>query len=147
MPASAISKAVMQLLWIGGGPELRPWREGLGPQVELAQSEADLDGRPYAIAGSGDGALTGLGLAARLTAAHLIVAGCPPLPADAPVTDCAVTAFAVIGDDLGIARACGWSKATSSAFGLRLLPGPDAWQDPGEITLLTVKEELKVWPA
>jgi surfactin synthase thioesterase subunit len=162
MPASAISKAVMQLLWIGGDPGFPGWCEGLGPQVELAESEAALDGRPYAIAGSGHGALTGLELAARLTAARLttggqdrhqrppaqlIVAGCPPLPADAPVTACAVTAFAVAGDDLDVARACSWSNATSSAFGLRLLPSQQAWQSPGELTLLSLKEELKVWPA
>lgn len=162
MPASAISEAVMQLLWIGGGPELPAWHEGLLPQVELAECADALDGRPYAIAGCDQGALAGLELATRLTTArlttgrpdqhqrppaHLIVADCPPLRADSPITDCAITAFAVAGDDLDIARACGWSKATSSAFGLRLLPRPEAWQDPGELTFLTVKEELKVWPA
>jgi len=161
MPASAISKAVMQLLWVGG-QELHAWGAGLRPQVELAEGEAALDGRPYAIAGSGHGALAGLELAVRLTAAqpvtggqnqhrrppaHLIVAGCPRLPANAPVTACPVTAFAVTGDDADIASACSWSKATSSGFGLRLLPFPGTWQDPGELTLLAVKEELRVWPA
>jgi surfactin synthase thioesterase subunit len=157
MQLNAIGQAVMQLLWIGGGPELQAWREALRPQVELAESEAALDGRPYAIAGSGPGALTGLELVAWLTTqrrdrrrrppAHLIVAGCPPLPVDAPVTGCPVTAFAVAADDLAVSRACSWSKATSSAFGLRLLPHPEAWQNPGAMTLLNLKEELKVWPA
>lgn len=150
MPASA----VMQLLWVGDGQELHAWREGLAPQVELADGVAALDGRPYAIAGSGHGALTGLELAVRLAthrhlrpAAHLIVAGCPPLPASPPITDCSVTAFSVTGDDLEIARACDWSKVTSAGFGLRLLPSPEAWQVPGELTVLAVKEELRVWPA
>jgi hypothetical protein len=118
---------------------------------EIAAGLAVTGGCPYAIAGYGEWALVGFELA-RLMAAvlppvHLVLAvPAEPAPADR-IVSCPVTAFVPAGTsaltDIGT-----WAAATSGPFGVRLLPAdPAAWRRPGRRTLLSIKEDLRVWPA
>jgi surfactin synthase thioesterase subunit len=65
----------------------------------------------------------------------------------AAAVSCSVTAFAAPDPAAAADQLCSWRTATSGMFSLRLLPAdPAAWHRPDTMTLLAIKEELRVWP-